>query len=68
MNNVILFSNDCPRCKILKEKMIDKNIEFEVSDNFDELIQHGLQTAPVLKVNDKYYQFGDAVKLIGELQ
>lgn len=67
MNNVILFSNDCPRCKILKEKMINKNIEFEVSDNFDELIEHGLQTTPVLKVNNEYYQFGDAVKLIGEL-
>ena len=67
MNEIILFSNDCPRCKILKQKLIDKNIKFEISNNFDELIERGLQTAPVLKVNNEYYQFGDAVRIIGEL-
>ena len=67
MNNIVLFSNGCPRCKILKQKLDDKQIKYTISDNFDEVMDQGLQTAPVLKVNNEYYQFGDAVKLIGEL-
>lgn len=67
MNDIVLFSNGCPRCKILKQKLDDKQIKYIISDDFDEVMDQGLQTAPVLKVNNKYYQFGDAVKLIGEL-
>lgn len=67
MNDIVLFSNGCPRCKILKQKLDDKQIKYTISDDFDEVMDQGLQTAPVLKVNNKYYQFGDAVKLIGEL-
>ena len=67
MNDIILFSNGCPRCKILKQKLDDKQIKYTISDDFDEVMDQGLQTAPVLKVNNKYYQFGDAVKLIGDL-
>ena len=67
MNDIVLFSNGCPRCKILKQKLDDKQIKSTISNDFDEVMDQGLQTAPVLKVNNKYYQFGDAVKLIGEL-
>ena len=67
MNNIVLFSNGCPRCKVLKQKLDDKQINYTISDNFDEVMDQGLQTAPILKVNNEYYQFGDAVKLIGEL-
>ena len=66
MNNVILFSNGCPRCKVLKQKLDDKQIKYTINEDFDELIENGLQTAPVLKVDDNYYQFGEAVKFIGD--
>ena len=64
MNNIVLFSNGCPRCKVLKQKLDDKQINYTISDDFDEVMNQGLQTAPVLKVNNEYYQFGDAVKLL----
>ena len=67
MNNIVLFSSGCPKCKILKQKLDEKQIKYEVSEDFDELITQNLQTVPVLKVNGKYYQFGEAIKLIGEL-
>jgi len=66
LNNVILFSNGCPRCKVLKQKLDDKQIKYTINEDFDELIENGLQTAPVLKVDDNYYQFGEAVKFIGD--
>lgn len=68
MSNIILFSNGCPRCKILKQRLDEKQIEYTINDNFDEIIELGLQTAPVLKYDNNYYQFGDAIKLLGELK
>lgn len=67
MKNIILFSSGCPKCKVLKQKLDDKQIKYEVSEDFDELILQNLQTVPVLKVDGEYYQFGEAIKLIGEL-
>ena len=67
MKNIILFSSGCPKCKVLKQKLDDRKIEYEVSENFDELIEQNLQTVPVLKVNGEYYQFGEAIKEVNEL-
>ena len=68
MENITLFSSGCPKCKVLKQKLDERKIKYELSEDFDELITQNLQTIPVLKVNGKYYQFGEAIKLIGELE
>ena len=31
-------------------------------------IEKGFMTVPVLQIDDKYYQFGEAVKVINELE
>ncbi len=67
MKNIVLFSSGCPKCKVLKQKLDDRKIEYEVSEDFDELIEQNLQTVPVLKVNGEYYQFGEAIKVVNEL-
>lgn len=67
MENIILFSSDCPKCKVLKQKLDNKKIKYEVSKDFDELILQNLQTVPVLKINGEYYQFSEAVKVVNEL-
>ena len=67
MKNIVLFSSGCPKCKVLKQKLDDRKIEYEVSEDFDELIEQNLQTIPVLRVNGEYYQFGEAIKVVNEL-
>lgn len=70
MKKITVFSTDCPRCKVLCSKLEESGIQFEIEkENFDELIEHNLQTAPVLKYKNEYYQFGEAINLIqsGEL-
>lgn len=67
MKNIVLFSSGCPKCKVLKQKLDDRKIEYEVSEDFDELIEQNLQTVPVLKVNGEYYQFGEAIKVVNKL-
>lgn len=57
---IVLYSNDCPRCKVLKSKLDSKKIEYEVTDNFSDIIKAGFLTAPVLKVDDKFMDFSKA--------
>lgn len=63
---ITLFSTNCPKCKILEQKLNQKKIIFEISDNVQEIIDQGFMTAPVLKVNDTYMDFGQAVKWIND--
>lgn len=61
---VTLIGTGCPRCKILESKLKSKNINFIDSDNIDEAIDNGFMSAPVLKVDNKYMDFGAAVKWV----
>ena len=67
MKEIILFSSGCPKCKVLKQKLDDKKINYKLSEDFDELVQQNLQTVPVLKVDGEYYQFSEAIKMVNEL-
>lgn len=64
MDKIILYSNNCPRCKILKKKLDDNKINYEVVDNVDIMIDKGLSTVPVLEVNNKMLDFKDAVEWV----
>ena len=67
MNNVILYSSNCPRCVILEAKLKQKNILFEVKnseEDFQQLFDEGFREMPVLEVDNKKYTFGEAVQLI----
>lgn len=59
---VTLFSNDCPRCDVLKTKLDEKGISYIVSHNFKLLKCLGIDTLPVLMVDDKIYsEFREAI-------
>lgn len=64
---VVLFSTGCPKCRVLEQKLNQKNIDFTLSDNIDEIIEKGFMTAPVLKVDDDYLEFGQAIKWVNQL-
>lgn len=60
-----LYSNNCPKCKILKEKLDAKHIEYELKTDVDEMISLGFTFVPVLEVSGKYLNFAEALKYIG---
>ncbi len=64
MDKIILYSNNCPRCKILKKKLDDNKINYEVVDNVDIMIDKGLSIVPVLEVNNKILNFKEAVEWV----
>lgn len=63
-----LHSNNCPRCIVLKAKLDEKGLEYETSDNMQELIDLGFKTVPVLEVNGEYMDFGKAVQYLNNLK
>lgn len=65
---IVLYSTHCPKCKVLETKLRQKNIDYTELNDVSELIEKGFKSAPVLKVNDKYLEFGDANKYINSLE
>ena len=60
MSKVILYSNDCPRCNILKKKLNDKGIEYiEVNDE-KVMIEKGFTYMPMLEIDNQIMNFSEA--------
>lgn len=64
--NVILYEHGCPRCKVLKTKLNQKNIQYEDIADIEVMKSKGFEDAPKLEVNGVVMNFADAVKWIGE--
>lgn len=64
--NVILFSNNCPRCKVLKTKLEQSGIKFKEINDVELMVQKGFITTPILEVDGVTYEFKEAVEWIKE--
>lgn len=67
MDNIILYSNNCPRCKILKSRLDSKNIKYELIQDIDLMIDKGLNQMPVLEVDRKMLGFKEAIDWINSI-
>ena len=63
---MILYSTDCPQCKILKSKLDAKKIAYTVVSDMNELQEAGILSVPALYVNNKTLNYYDAVKWVNE--
>ena len=64
---MVLFSTGCPQCYVLEVKLQQKNIDFEISDNVQELIDMGIKRLPVLKLDSgEYLDFSKALNFVNE--
>lgn len=62
--NVVLYTTNCPKCRVLETKLKQKNIEFDVVDDENVMIEKGFMEAPMFEVDDKIMNFGEAVKWV----
>ena len=62
--NVILYSTNCPRCKILKSKLDKKGITYSVVDDVDKMLNMGMTVVPVLEVDGVRMSFKEAINWI----
>lgn len=64
----VLYSTGCPRCEVLKKKLDSEGVEYEVCEDIETMKSLGIMSVPVLKVDDKTYNFSEAIQNIREIQ
>lgn len=61
---IVVYSNDCPRCKVLKKKLDEKQLLYTVFDDVDKMVEMGIESVPMLSINGIMLNFNDAVSWI----
>ncbi len=58
--NIVLYSNGCPKCRVLETILTAKNVNYVKNENVSEVADMGFQSLPILKVDDNYLSFVEA--------
>lgn len=61
---IILYSTNCPKCKVLEKKLNDANIDFVINSDVEEMTRKGFSSAPMLEIDNKIMDFGQAVQWV----
>ena len=67
IKTIVLYSTGCPRCSILKKKLAEKNIKYIENTSVDDMLALGITEVPVLSIDGKLIQFGEAVSMLNNL-
>jgi len=65
---IVFYSTGCPKCRILKKKLDEKGIEYEVCSDEERMIALGLTEVPVLEIKGELYSFPNAVCWINQYE
>ena len=62
---VIFYSTNCPKCKVLKAKMNQKGIEYKEVNDIDFMLSKGIKSAPSIEIDGRIMDFSGSVKWVG---
>ena len=65
--DIILYSNNCPRCKILEQKMQEKHIKYNKIEDEEIFRQKQFSFMPMLEIENKLLSFKEAFNYINSL-
>lgn len=65
MEKIILYSTDCPKCKVLTKKLEENGIEYDIEKSVDKMIALDITEVPMLLVNGTLMSFRDACIWVG---
>ena len=63
---IVLYTTHCPKCQVLTKKLNAANINYEVCEDVKIMEEKNFSSIPVLEINNKVYNFTEAVQLINE--
>jgi glutaredoxin len=66
MEEIILYSTGCPKCRVLEAKLKQKGIQYEEVNDMDIMTEKGFMSVPVLEVNGDTMNFTEANNWINE--
>lgn len=64
--DVILYSNNCPRCRVLKQKLDAKAVDYAEENSVEKMLAMGIEQTPVLSVNGRLLNFGQANEWVND--
>lgn len=64
--NIILYTVDCPKCKVLEKKLNNANISFEVCKDTKLMAGRNISKLPMLEVDGEMLTFKEAVDMINK--
>lgn len=67
-NKYVLYTTHCPRCKVIEKKLQEKNISYSIEDNEETILAAGIDTVPVLKTDNKVYNFMEIIGFLKQLE
>ncbi len=70
MEEIVLFTTHCPKCKVLEKKLKDSGLAFRVEEDQAKILEvaqrHNITMAPFLLHGDTVLNFSEAVKWVNE--
>ena len=66
-DKIIFYTIDCPKCQILKRKMDNKNIQYEIINNKKIIIKKGISQLPMLEIKGHLLNYKGGVDYINKL-
>lgn len=61
---IILYSTGCPKCKVLKMKLEQKQLQYVENTDIDTMLAKGIKSAPALEIDGAIYDFKSAITWI----
>ena len=61
MQEIILFSTGCPKCRVLKQKLDKSGVPYQENHDVDEMLAMGFTQAPILMVDGAAMGFAQAI-------
>lgn len=61
-SNVILHTTGCAKCKVLKKKLDDAGVKYDVNEDVSKMRALGLLSAPALSVDGMIMDFSAACR------
>lgn len=66
--NVVLYSTGCPQCNVLKKKLDDAGVQYEVENDVETMLAKGFSAAPMLEVDGEVMNLRKAFAWLNEIQ
>lgn len=61
---VIFYSTNCPKCKVLMTKMKQKGINYKEITDINLMKEKKIMSAPMLEINNKLMDFTESIKWV----
>lgn len=67
MNNIILYTTHCPKCKVLEAKLQQKNVAYTEITDVKTMEEKNIEFVPVLEIDGEMMDFTKANAFINKL-